>query len=48
MLKWSQYNVPYIMMHMRGTPTMQSMTDYKDIVKEIFLFFGEIQARSLV
>jgi hypothetical protein len=29
------------MMHMRGTPqTMQSMTDYKDIVKEIlFLFF---------
>jgi dihydropteroate synthase len=38
----AKYNVPYIMMHMRGTPqTMQSMTDYKDIVKEILFYFSE-------
>lgn len=35
-----KYNCPVIIMHMRGTPkTMQSMTDYKDILKEIYLFF---------
>ena len=46
----AQYNVPYIMMHMRGTPqTMQSMTEYEDVVKEVLLYFsGKIaQARSL-
>lgn len=33
--------VPYILMHMRGTPqTMQQHTDYKDVVQEISLFFG--------
>jgi dihydropteroate synthase len=45
-----QYNVPYIMMHMRGTPqTMQSMTNYDDIVKEMLFYFSERihQARSL-
>ncbi len=32
----AKYNVPYIMMHMRGTPqTMQAMTNYDNIVKEI-------------
>jgi dihydropteroate synthase len=32
--------VPYIMMHMRGTPTtMQQMTDYIDVVSEILAFF---------
>jgi dihydropteroate synthase len=32
--------VPYIMMHMRGTPTtMQQMTDYIDVVGEIIAFF---------
>jgi dihydropteroate synthase len=32
--------VPYIMMHMRGTPqTMQQMTDYTDVVSEILAFF---------
>jgi dihydropteroate synthase len=32
--------VPYIMMHMRGTPTtMQQMTDYTDVVAEILAFF---------
>lgn len=46
----AKYNVPYIMMHMRGKPkTMQSMTDYDDIVKEILFYFSEkiSQARSL-
>jgi dihydropteroate synthase len=33
-------DVPYIMMHMRGTPmTMQQMTDYDDVVGEILGFF---------
>lgn len=34
--------VPYIMMHMRGNPqTMQKLTDYGNIVKEILLYFSE-------
>jgi dihydropteroate synthase len=38
----AKYNVPYIMMHMRGTPeTMQKMTTYDDIVKEILFYFSE-------
>ena len=46
----AKYNVPYIMMHMRGTPqTMQSLTDYQDIVKEMLFYFSEkmAMARSL-
>ena len=46
----AHYNVPYIMMHMRGTPeTMQSMTEYQDVVKEVLLYFSEkiSEARSL-
>ena len=46
----AQYNVPYIMMHMRGTPeTMQSITEYEDIVKEVLFYFSEKirKARSL-
>jgi dihydropteroate synthase len=36
----AQLGVPYIMMHMRGTPaTMQQMTDYDDVVGEILAFF---------
>jgi dihydropteroate synthase len=36
----AQLGVPYVMMHMRGTPTtMQQMTDYQDIVAEIITFF---------
>lgn len=32
--------VPFIAMHMRGNPqTMQSLTDYEDILKEMMLFF---------
>ena len=34
--------VPYIMMHMRGNPqTMQSLTQYDDIVKEMIFYFSE-------
>ena len=34
--------VPYIMMHMRGTPqTMASLTDYTDLMDEIMLYFAE-------
>lgn len=34
-------NVPYIMMHMRGTPqTMQQHTDYKDMMEDILLYFA--------
>ncbi|QSB25802.1 dihydropteroate synthase [Flavobacterium sp. CLA17] len=46
----AHYNVPYIMMHMRGNPqTMQTMTQYEDIVKEmLFYFSGKVKkARSL-
>lgn len=46
----ADYNVPYIMMHMRGNPqTMQSLTQYDDIVKEILFYFSEKvnKARSL-
>ena len=46
----AKYNIPYIMMHMRGTPqTMQAMTNYDNIVKEILFYFSEriAQARSL-
>lgn len=35
-------NVPYVMMHMRGTPeTMQNFTDYDDIIADILKWFGE-------
>ena len=46
----AKYKVPYIMMHMRGTPqTMQSHTNYENIVKEILFYFSEkvSKARSL-
>lgn len=34
--------VPYIMMHMRGTPqNMQQMTDYADVTKAVFTYFSE-------
>jgi dihydropteroate synthase len=38
----AQYKVPYIMMHMRGTPqTMQTLTQYDAIVKEMLFYFSE-------
>ena len=34
--------VPYVMMHMRGTPqNMQQMTDYADVSKAVFTYFSE-------
>ncbi|SFB95906.1 dihydropteroate synthase [Parapedobacter composti] len=38
----AELQVPYILMHMRGTPnTMQQLTDYTDVVQEINLYFGK-------
>ncbi len=38
----AQTGVPYVLMHSRGNPqTMQEMTDYQDIVREIKDFFAE-------
>lgn len=38
----AKFKVPYIMMHMKGTPqTMQSLTDYDDILKEMLFYFSE-------
>lgn len=38
----AELKVPYIMMHMRGNPqTMQSLTDYEDVVKEMIFYFSE-------
>ncbi|WP_367769553.1 dihydropteroate synthase [Flavobacterium sp. WC2421] len=43
----AEYNVPYIMMQMRGTPkTMQTMTSYNDIVKEMLFYFSEKIAKA--
>ncbi len=37
-----ELKVPYIMMHMRGTPqTMVKLTDYEDIVKEMLFYFSQ-------
>lgn len=36
----SHYNVPYILMHMRGTPqTMESQSDYKNLLTDIHTYF---------
>jgi dihydropteroate synthase len=43
-------NVPYIMMHLRGTPqTMQSQTDYEHLITEMITYFSDKinKARSL-
>jgi dihydropteroate synthase len=38
----AELNVPYIMMHMKGNPaTMQNFTDYKDIIKEMIVYFSD-------
>jgi len=37
----AELNVPYILMHMRGTPqTMQQQTKYNDFIGEILLYFA--------
>lgn len=46
----AELQVPYIMMHMKGNPqTMQSLTHYDDIVKEMIYYFSEriFEARKL-
>jgi len=45
----ASYQVPYIMMHMKGTPqTMATLTQYDAIVKEMLFYFSErvAEARS--
>lgn len=38
----SNLHVPYIMMHMKGTPqTMQQHTNYENLTKDILLYFSE-------
>lgn len=38
----AQLDVPYIAMHMKGTPqTMQSLSDYTDLVPEILAYFSK-------
>lgn len=46
----AKLQVPYIMMHMKGTPqTMQSLTQYNDILKEMLFYFAQkiSEARDL-
>ena len=39
--------LPYVAMHMRGTPeTMQSLTDYDDVVAEIIRYFREFEKKA--
>lgn len=43
----AKLKVPYIMMHMRGTPqTMMQNTHYKDLLKEILFYFSERIAKA--
>ena len=43
----AKYNVPYIMMHMKGNPkTMQSLANYDNIIKEILIYFSEKIAKA--
>ncbi len=38
----AQLNVPYILMHMRGTPqTMQQLTNYDNFIQDILYYFSE-------
>ncbi len=46
----AKFQVPYIMMHMKGTPqTMQTLTQYDDMIKEMLFYFSEriVTARAL-
>ena len=43
----AKLQVPYIMMHMKGTPkTMQSLANYDDLLKEINFYFSERIAKA--
>jgi len=38
----AELQVPYILMHMRGTPkTMQQLTDYDDLESELMMYFAD-------
>ncbi|MBL7860005.1 MAG: dihydropteroate synthase [Cyclobacteriaceae bacterium] len=38
----AEYRVPYILMHMRGTPqTMNQLTDYENLMKEVLDYFHQ-------
>ena len=38
----ARLSVPYVLMHMKGTPqTMQEATHYDDLMKEVLLYFAE-------
>ena len=42
----AQLNVPYILMHMRGTPqTMQQYTHYDSFIRDILYYFSERKAK---
>lgn len=42
----ARLNVPYILMHMRGTPqTMQDFTSYEDLIQDILYWFSEKKAK---
>ena len=42
----ARLRVPYILMHMRGTPqTMQQHTDYESLIQEIIYYLSEKKAR---
>ena len=43
----ADYQVPYIAMHMKGTPqTMKEQTNYDDLLKDIFFYFSKIISES--
>jgi dihydropteroate synthase len=43
----AKLQVPYIMMHMKGTPkTMQSLANYDDLIKEMNFYFSERIAKA--
>jgi dihydropteroate synthase len=43
----AKLQVPYIMMHMKGTPqTMQSFANYEDLLKEMNFYFSERIAKA--
>lgn len=43
----AKYNIPYIMMHMRGnSKTMQTLTNYDNIVKEMLFYFSKKVANA--
>lgn len=48
----ARYDLPYVAMHMRGTPaTMQSLCDYDDVTDDVVRYFGrriaELQAAGV-